>query len=62
MSVPVVPVQMEDRAMIKSMDIFVAANRDLMEVTVRSVKTRVLCFFFFFGINGNNLSMFHCRC
>ena len=38
MSVPVVPVRMEDRAVIKSMDIFVAANRDSVEVAVRSVK------------------------
>ena len=48
MSVPVVPVRMEDRAVIKSMDIFVAANRDLMEVTARSVKNAFCeCFFFF---------------
>ena len=38
MSVPVVPVRMEDRAVIKSMDITAAANQDSMEVAARSVK------------------------
>ena len=38
MSVPVIPVRMEDRAVIMSMDITVAVNQDSMEVTARSVK------------------------
>ena len=43
-----VPVRMEDHAVIKSMAITVAANRDSMEVAVRSVKEPRFCECFFF--------------
>ena len=40
MSVPVIPVRMEDHAVIKSMDITVAVNRDSMEADARLVKKK----------------------
>ena len=50
MSVPVVPVRMEDRAVIKLMDITVAVNQDFMEATARSVKGPRFCECLFMGI------------
>ena len=46
MSVPVIPVRMEDRAVIMSMDITVAVSQDSMEVTARSVHNAFLLFVF----------------
>ena len=43
------PVKMEDRAVIKSMDITVVANQDSMEAVARSVKTS-FCECLFIGI------------
>ena len=50
MSVRVVLVKMEGLAVIKSMDITVAANRDSMEVAARSVKGPRYCECLFMGI------------
>ena len=59
MSVPVVPVGMEDHAVIKLMDTTVPANRDSMEVAVRSVKIPRFASFCFWSSTKKKLNNFY---
>ena len=61
MSVPVVPARMEDRGVIKSMDITVAVNRDSMEFAARSVKMPRFVSVCFWASIDTNKTMFACR-
>ena len=59
---PVILVEMADRAVIKSMDITVAASQDFMEATARSVKIprfASVCLWASIDINKTILT---CRC